>query len=71
MKSNRVKRTRDVTKLLISALLLTLVLTLLTPFTRTVRAAEATDEIEHFIITVRSGGRLAADDLSYRLESIG
>ena len=52
MKSNRVKRTRDVTKLLISALLLTLVLTLLTPFTRTVRAAEATDEIEHFIITV-------------------
>ena len=52
MKSNRVKRARFVTKLLISALFLTLVLELLSPFTQTAKAEEATDEIEHFIITV-------------------
>ena len=52
MRSNRVKKARSITILLLSALLLTLVLALLSPFPRTARAAEATDEIEHFIITV-------------------
>ena len=52
MRTDRHKSYYSAKILLISAVLLALALSLFAPFTLTARAADPTDEIEHFIITV-------------------